>query len=339
MKTMIITEINKLLEDPVNRSRYILKGDIITSKLIDVKDLSLILEKLDPRMIYYITIESPSRKLYLHLMVYDKTIIGCFNEISGLSSDKCKELLEQVKPGDKIRLIIYRLDPNIFSYEKEIVDNKLKEEITSTSRGQITSTQLESIVESREKGSIQVEGKPLSITDQTVSLELIEYEIMSEITKYGYLVEDVSITPTSRDVMVFLKLNPVEKPSSLKELLYIVAKHICSNFGSINKLGIDINYGKQKTLFLDVNNDSSLCIGLGLIPEILRNHGLQLSDLKMSKSKDTVIIDIKAKRLSQEISIDPGKAVRVIRDSLRNILGRNVKVKLSTGIIGGKYEA
>ncbi len=308
----IFQRISSLIEDPINRSRYIIKGKIIFSGRKNIDRLNEIFKELQRNEVYYITIESG--KKYFHLVNLGSKTIGCYSESTGSKGMECLDELRSIS-GEEGRIIVYHL-------ASELVGDEIRSIKEIMSSETVKEAPMEKLLERRK-----------------TPIELVEYEILNEITKYGYLAEEVSITTTTKDVMVFIKLNPIDKPPSLTELLYMVARHICSEVFAPDTLGIEIEHKKKKLIKSVFNGNLKKCLGLGMIPEILRNNGLQLTDLKVKEYDDTIEILVKAKRLSQELNISPENAVKSIRDSLRNIFSKNIRVKLSTGLFGGKYEA
>ncbi len=306
------SKIDELLRDVSLRARIILEGELVSSREANLPlSISSIIEGLESGL-YYVTIEGKDIG-YWHIILRNKEIIGCVSELEDIIGDECvQRLREKLSSSGSVRINIYKIDEKI-----------LGEAVGETPVHELVETPAE---------TTSVEEK-----ETKVSLGFIEYKLQSELTKLGYAVDEVLITPSTRDVAVFIKLNKHSKPPSVAEILYTVAKHICLDIAVPEKLGVEIEHKKRKLYQLDINREKERCLAYGVITDVLREHGLIVTNISI-KPGETLIVEINAKPLPHELEYRPEEAAKTIREMLRGLLGKELKVRLKLGFFGKKIE-
>ncbi len=307
------SKINELLRDVSLRARMILEGELVSSREANLPlSISSIIEGLESGL-YYVTIEGKGIG-YWHIILRNKEIIGCISELEDIIGDECvQSLREKLSSSGSVRINIYKIDEKI-----------LGEAVGETPVHELVETPAETISVAEEK-------------EAKVSLGFTEYKLQSELTKLGYAVDEVLITPSTRDVVVFIKLNKHSKPPSVAEILYTVAKHICLDVAVPEKLGVEIEHKKRKLYQLDINREKERCLAYGVVTDVLREHGLIVTNISI-KPGEILIFEINAKPLPHEIEYKPEEAAKTIREMLRGLLGKELRVRLKLGFFGKKIE-
>lgn len=306
-------KINNLLRDVSLRARMILEGELVSSREVKLPlSIEEIMEDLESGS-YYVTIEGKGIG-YWHVVLNDKEIIGCVSGLGDIIGEECiQDLKDKLSSPGSVRVNTYKIDEKIL-------------------REAIGEPPVHKLVE-----------RPATITpvaekkEKKISLGFIEYKIQNELSKLGYAVDEVLITPSTRDIAVFIKLNRHSKPPSVAEILYTVAKHICLDVGVPEKLGVEIGQKKRKLYQLDINREKERCLAYGVITDVLREHGLIVTRISI-KPGETIIVEINAKPLPHELEYRPEEAAKTIREMLRGLLGKDLKVKLKLGFFGKKIE-
>ncbi len=325
----------ELLRSIPFRTNAILKGEIVFSReLVSPIEIDeVIVEYSD---ILYITIEAGVNDYY-HILSINKNIIGCINELKSIEGSNCLNELEKLlkNQGNKLKVKVYRLTEEILGDKAETIKKY-------TSRGRETSPYIKT------EESLRIEKEEeLTLKTTTIgrvkglreTIGFLEYKLSNELDKLGYMVDEVTITPTRRDIVVFVKLLRSSKPPSLYELSSIIAKHVCTDLNVPEKLGVEVEHKKKKLIEINLQRRMDKCLLIGGVAEKLRSYGLVLTSLEISESNDQVILLINAKKLPGEIAYKPKEAVKEIKYLAKNLLGKNVRVIMKTGLLGGRVEA
>ncbi len=315
------------------RTNAILKGEIVVSKeFVTPIELERII--VDSNDVLYITIEAGTNDYY-HILTVNKKIIGCVNELKSVEGSNCiNELMKLLESrGNKLKVKAYRLTEEVLGDKAEALKKYVLEKAdTGSSIEKVEATGLKGEETLYRATTGEVEGLRENIG-------FLEYKLSNELDKLGYMVDEITITRTRRDIVVFVKLLRSSKPPSLYELSSIIARHICTDLTVPEKLGVEIEHRKKKLIEIDLMGRIDKCLLIGGIAEKLRNYGLILTGLELSEAGDKVTLLINAKKLPGEITYKPREAAKEIKYLAKNLLGKNVCIIMKTGLIGGRVEA
>ncbi len=323
------TTVDEVLADVGFRARAIMEGELILSKTFSTPINESVLAGTNGLL--YITAEAGGKEYY-HLLANEGRIIGCINELKGLSGEACLEGLSRLLKSEGIRVKI-----NTYKIRLELVGDKAEALATATSsRTRPLEAERE---EKREAETVSIETVPLAErSERTVSIGLIEYKLANELDKLGYMVDSVKITTLRRDVLVTVRLLRSAKPPSLMELASISAKYICTDYTVPDKLGVEVIHKKRRLIELSIGGDKRRCLLYGLAAETLRKHALVITSLEVRGEGGRVVVIAGAKRLPGELAYNPVEAAKELKASASSLLGAQAHIILKTGIIGGKIE-
>ncbi len=321
MSNLDIEALSRRLDDVVVRSFVLLKGRVLVSRSFEsFNDFMKTLEEVCRSGWCYSVLDlyKDGEKDRFEAYTKDGRIVGCILSLSDRKLYGLEALTEL-----RVREASYtRVWATIYSFDSEVLKSLL---------GGIDID----IVGASPRAIEVPTPKPIETESRTKPLEGKDLRSMvtESLSRLGIEVLDVAVAEGEQFVVIDVTCRRRSSTTSLRELVFLVAKQVLLAMGTRKPLKITIHCERVYSEVVDVSNPD-LVIVLGTIPEILARHGFGIDKLKYEVKNGRLDLRLVLRREGLYSSIGIEQLVRELYNELKKVWRGDLSIRAKIGAFG-----